>query len=371
MEHLSPFVDLLSHLSPTGPKCLFRTILYHVYFAIAYYANRQKVPTVIFYEKYFSFSYIICTFAHLLRFSPMTNENEGRQLCSIAKGRLYDALLRKDIAAMGLKRTETLQWLSTATGNKYELILSELKDSQQVVSRIDMLEKNRRIHLLAPEEEQGKSGISGIHGKTIAAFQKQEEIGFYFNDEVLRDWNIAIQRGTSEGQQLCQLAGSPDISFENLVFLPSPLASNNYIFGQIASGKVAERFAWLSLPDGKHIIPTDGTSEGAVCSLSSGTELHMWEVDNLKTPLQAARMTARIINQSQTKYCECLLKMIGKEGVVLSTDDFPRNEHGKICRIEVERTPQGVSFMEVPIIPTIADAIDALLSPVIRQNILS
>lgn len=115
----------------------------------------------------------------------MTNENEGRQLYAIAKGRLYDALLRKEIAAMGLKRIETLQWISPATGNKYELILSESKDSQHVVSRIDMLEKNRRIHLLSSEEEQEKKGITGIHVKTIAAFKKQEEIGFFFNNEVL------------------------------------------------------------------------------------------------------------------------------------------------------------------------------------------
>lgn len=155
------------------------------------------------------------------------------------------------------------------------------------------------------------------------------------------------------------------------MFLPSPLASNKYIFGTIASGKVAARFAWLSLPDGKYIIPTEGTAAGAAESLAAGTELHMWEVENLKTPLQAARMAARIVNQSQTKYTECLLKMIGKEGMTLTTDDFPRNGQGQICRIEVEQTPDGLSFLEVPIIPTIADALDALLSPIIKQNILS
>lgn len=296
------------------------------------------------------------------------SDTEELQLYRLVIGHVYDADLRKQIAALGLRRLTTLQWISK-TGNRYELFLSE--DEEKRVSRLDKLEKNRRVHILEKTATSPDGSNRGIHGMTLNAFSRQVEFGRQITEDYLDRWNAELYRKSAEGVRLKEYVPEGMVSFENLLFLPDPTCRGSYIYGMKDSGKVAAKNAWLNLPDGEFIIPTDMTEYGAFASLSSGSDLHRYEVENFKTPLQAARFTARVLNASPTSYVACIRKMTGKGDGEFSTDDFFRNSRKEICRIEIVHEDSGISLLEIPIIPTLADCLDSLLSPVLRNRVLS
>lgn len=293
-------------------------------------------------------------------------ETEESLIYRLVIGHAYDADLRKSLAGLGLRRASTQQWVSSS-GNRYELTIEE-ENEVKTVTRLDRLEKDRRVHILDPDSTVFER-TAGIHGNTLAAFAHHAEFGEKICSDYIDQWNYEIFRDSAKGHCIRELIPEEKVCFEHLLFLPDPTCrSSSYIFGRIESGKAASARAWLCLPGGEFIMPVDMTEDGAFSSLSSGNDLHGYEAGNFRTPLQAARFCISVLNASGTSYVACIRKLLGKGPENFSTDDFYRNKRGVICRLEVVKEIAGISLREVPVIPTLADCLDSLLSHVIKKN---
>lgn len=306
----------------------------------------------------------------------MDNNSEGKVLYDIVRGRAYTGEVKSEIMQRGLKRIGGTQWLSLATGTKYEFLLTQNGD-EQFVSRIDVIERDHRIHLAdvgdinsSSDNSEKINPLDNVHHKTIGAFCRQVEQSKAIY-ETLNQWNEEIGKKSTFGLQLQQITQVDLLSWEDLTFLPDPLGSGQYIFGVRRTGKVAAMRAWLNLPGGEFIMPLEMTTEGIIESATTGLEFHNYEVENFDRPAQAVKYAVQVLNASHTVYAQCIRKMINKIDAPITRNDFHRNNKGEHCRLEVEVLPSGVVFHEVPIVPTLADAIDSLLAEVIRQRYLS
>jgi len=296
---------------------------------------------------------------------------EGQDLLSLVKGRVYNAELRTELAKFGLRRIGSMQWVSKATANKYELILTGDGD-EKVVSGVDVVEKDYRIHLMdveekpATTEELANANIS-VHYKTIEAINHQVDITYdYLN--LINEWNQEIDMDSPKGRELKQITKGGFVNWQDLFFLPDPLASSENLFGVIRPGKTAAIHSWLELLDGRFVVPTDGSEEGALESLESGIAFHQWEYETFDTPAAAGQYAIKVLNNSKTTYALAVKKLLGKENSPISRNDFYRNEKGQMCRIEVNRTNAGISVADVPVLPTLADCIESLLAPYIKAK---
>ena len=303
---------------------------------------------------------------------------EGQTLYNLVIGRNYNAELRNEMLQLGIKRISNLLFISKATATKYELILKDEGENRVVVG-VDAIEKDSRTHLTDPNAKADESKADespevlqniSIHHKTVAAMQRQVEISYYYYDLIDR-WNGEMYEGTALGQQLRELVKQESINWENFIFLPDPLASGEYVFGAIHEGKAASIHSWLDLPDGRFIVPTNGTPDGAFDSLECGMEFHAWEFQSFDTPAAAGQYAIKLINNSNTTYAQAIRKLLGKENGKVTRNDFHRNIHGEMCRVEVIREDRGIRFNDVPVVPTVADCIDCLLAPYIRSNALA
>lgn len=298
---------------------------------------------------------------------------EGQHLLSLVNGRAYNAELRAELIKAGLRRISGTQWISKETAAKYELIISD--EETKIVTGVDIVEANQRIHVLNPqtirteEEMVNLPVVNNVHHKTANALYKQLEISDYYFT-LMDEWNEEMYRGTPHGYELKALCQKPQISWEDFLFLPDPMASGEYVFATLHSGKRAEIQAWLMLPDEKFIVPTDGTPEGALQSLTNGVTFHAWEFNTFDTPAAAGQFAIKMINQSNTTYAQAIRRLLGKENGKVTRNDFYRNAQKQMCRLEVKRDERGLHFTDVPALPTIADCIDSLLAPYIKARAL-
>lgn len=306
----------------------------------------------------------------------MSNESEGQALYDIVRGRAYTSEIKNQIIQRGLKRIGGLQWLSLSTGTKYEFLLNQVGE-EQFVSRIDIIEKERRIHLAdlgaINDEQDGEcnknAALESVHHKTVGAFNRQVAISKTIY-ETLNKWNEEMGNNTILGQQLMETLKVDQISWEDMTFLPDPLATGKYIFGVRRGGKVAAMRSWLDLPGGEFIMPAEMNEDGIMESLRTGLDFHSFEVENFDTPASAVKFAVHVLNASNTVYAQTIKKMIGKLDVHITRNDFYRNAHGVHCRVEVHELTTGVVIDEIPIVPTLADALDSLLAPIIRKRAL-
>lgn len=300
---------------------------------------------------------------------------EGQNLLSMVIGRAYNAELRGELTQSGYRRIGSLQWISKSTGEKYELVVSD--DESKTVQGLDHLEGNKRFHIrdehAAPEPKAEEPVVTvnlNVHHKTANAILKQLELSdFYF--DLMDRWNDEMYRGTALGQQLRELCKQPQIDWFNFLFLPDPTASGEYLFATLRKGVAAGMHAWLQLPDERYFVPTDGTTDGAWDSLQVGLEFHEWEAQTFETPAAAGQCALKMLNYSDTTYAQTIHRLLGKEGVKLSRNDFYRDADNLMCRIEVTRDEAGrLLFRDVPVQPTIAECIDSLLAPYIKARAL-
>ncbi|MBR5068273.1 MAG: hypothetical protein IKX25_02635 [Bacteroidales bacterium] len=296
---------------------------------------------------------------------------EGQDLLSLVKGRNYNAELRAELAKFGLRRISSSQWISKATANKYELVLTGDGD-EKTVSGVDVVEKDQRIHLMDVNEMPAiADGLANaniaVHHKTLGAIRRQIAVTYSFIDLIDR-WNAEIDMNTPKGQELKKLTGGKFLNWYDFLFLPDPLASGDYLFGNIQYGKAASIHSWLDLPDGSYLVPTDGTDEGAQRSLECGLKFHAMEREQFATAAAAGQYAIKALNNSKTTYATAIKKLLGKENGSISRNDFYRNEKGEMCRIVVSRTDAGMAVTDVPVMPTVAECIDSLLSPFIKAR---
>lgn len=296
----------------------------------------------------------------------MTNSTINNKLCSLVKDQPYNSDLRKQISALGLKRFGGLLWIDTTSGTRYELVLTE--DENPTVCGLALIEKNSRIILLGDAPKVETTQECGIDKRTLSAFMRRSEEGKSIMEDLIPRWNHTLYTSDDFATVLKQYAPNGSLSFEDFLFLPNPTGKGSYIFGMIKEGLTASRKAWLNLPKGKYIIqlPSD-KPESVIGSLSSGSELHAFEVEKLKNPEEAAQFTMRVLNGSQTSYADILRSTIGRTEITMN--DFFRNRYGEICRIEITQTPEGPMIHEVPVIPTFADCIESLLAKTIKKNL--
>lgn len=301
---------------------------------------------------------------------------EGQNLYNLVVGQVYNSELRSKLAQFGLRRIGNNQWISKETAAKYELLFAD-QEEQKIVSGVDLIEKNQHIHInVGPDPVpevpvvEVSAPIVAVHHRTAMALQRQQEIANSFFD-LIDEWNDEMYRQTPLGRQLSTVVKGPQLAWERFMFLPNPLATGDYLFGAIHEGKAASLHAWLELPDGRYIVPTDGTRDGAYDSLQSGIEFHAWEFEQFDTPAAAGQYTIKLLNVSKTTYAQSVRKLLGKENSPVSRNDFYRNASGEMCRIEVIPTEQGLRFNEVPVVPTVADCLESLLSPYIKSFALS
>lgn len=303
----------------------------------------------------------------------MDRETEGKTLVALVMGKTYDADLRKAMTEMGLKRFGTTQWISTETSSKYELYTVSRPEGN-VVSRIYVIDGAHRIQLREEKAEEEKPRKNAkpkkvdIHGNTRNALLRQLEAAKEMMITI-KKWNGEMKTDSDLGQQLRALTGNTDLTWDDFMFLPDPLCSGRYLFANIASGRVAQIHAWVSLTGGDYIVPADNTLQGAFASLATGIEFHKWELENLRSVNQAVDYTLQLLNSSDTTYVLSLRKMLHCELRNFTTDDLYRNENGDFCRVETTNTAKGTMIdEEVPISPTIADVIDSLIAPVIVKQ---
>lgn len=300
---------------------------------------------------------------------------EGQDLLSLVKGRIYNAALRAEIAERGFRRIGGTQWISKITAYKYEMVLTENGD-EKIVSGVDVVEKDYRVHLMDTEEKPAISeelvntSIS-VHYKTIEAIDHQLDICDYYNHLIYDIWNSEISMNTPFGRELKQITNGKYIDWFNLVILPDPLARGRHLFGVIRTGKTAAIHAWLDLQDGRYIVPVDGTDEGAMDSLKTGLEFHAWENEHFETPAAAGQFAIKAINHSKSSYAMAIKKLLGKEDSPISRNDFYRNSAGVMCRMDVDRTDVGVIVTEQIVNPTLSECIDSLLAPYIKSTVLN
>lgn len=306
----------------------------------------------------------------LLKTNFSINMKEGQNLYNLVINQNYSSELRNILAQFGLRRIGNNQWVSKETAAKYELLFADESDPK-LVTGVDLIEKDQHIHINDPKEvlvdvDIPTSSVVTVHHKTAMAMQRQDEItDYYFY--LMDQWNEQIYYQTPLGRQLEAIAHSQQIRMDNFLFLPNPLATGGYIFGAIREGKAASMHSWLDLPDGRFIVPTEGTDQSAFESLQCGLEFHAWEFQNFDTPAAAGQFAIKMLNASKTTYAQSIRKMLGKENTPISRNDFYRNSSGEMCRIEVICTEQGMRFNEVPVVPLVADCIDSLLAPYIKK----
>ena len=296
---------------------------------------------------------------------------EGQDLLSLAKGRNYNAELRAELAKFGLRRIGSNQWISKATANKYELVLNEA-DGEKVVSGVDIVDKDQRIHLMDVNEKPATAeGLANtniaVHHKTLGAIRRQIEVTYWYV-ELIDRWNAEIDMDSPFGRDLKQKIGGRFLNWYDFLCLPDPLASGDYLFGIIQQGKAASIHSWLDLPDGRYLVPTDGSEEGAMKSLECGLEFHKMEQDQSATAAAAGQYAIKALNSSKTTYATAIKKLLGKENGSISRNDFYRNEKGEMCRIVVNRTDAGLAVTDVPVGATVSECIDSLLAPFIKAR---
>lgn len=299
---------------------------------------------------------------------------EGQNLFNLVMGQVYNSELRSKLAQFGLRRIGNNQWISKETAAKYELLFAE-KDELKIVTGVDLIDKDQHIHINQQEGlddalSEASTPLVSVHHKTAMAMQRQQDISDYYF-ALIDQWNNEMYHGTSLGQMLVEIVHGPQLVWDRFLFLPNPLATGGYIFGAIHEGKAAAMHAWLELPDGRYIVPTDGTPDGAYDSLQSGMEFHAWEFQQFDTPAAAGQFAIKLLNASKTTYAQSIRKILGKENAPVSRNDFYRNLSGEMCRIEIDVTEQGLRFTEVPVLPTMADCIESLLSPYIKSLALA
>ncbi len=296
---------------------------------------------------------------------------EGQDLLSLAKGRNYNAELRAELAKFGLRRISSNQWISTNTANKYELVLNEV-DGERVVSGIDIVDKDQRIHLMDVNEKPATAdGLANtniaVHHKTLGAIRRQIEVTYEFVDLIDR-WNAEIEMDSPLGQELKEKTGGQFLNWLDFLCLPDPLASGDYLFGTIQRGKAASIHSWLDLPDGSYLVPTDGTDEGAMKSLECGLQFHKMEKEQFATAAAAGQYAIKALNHSKTTYATSIKRLLGKENALISRNDFYRNDKGEMCRIVVNRTDAGLMVTDVPVNATVSECIASLLAPYIKAR---
>lgn len=298
---------------------------------------------------------------------------EGQTLLSLVKGQVYNADLRNQLTQMGLRRIGNNQWISRETAARYELIMTG-DEEQKVVTGVDIIDKNTRVHLFDPEEERAKSQIhakdedregkaeTSLHHKTLVALARQRDVSHFYLD-LINAWNYEIDQNTQMGKQLKTLVSTPFISFDNFFFLPSPLADGEYLFATIREGKAASMHAWLELPEGRYVVPTDGTEDGALDSLQCGRDFHKWEAEHFETAAAAGQFAIKALNNSKTTFAQAIRKLLGKENSPISRNDFYRNRDNVMCRVEIHQTESGLVVTDVPVQTSMADCIESLLAP--------
>lgn len=289
-------------------------------------------------------------------------------------GQCYNSELRNKLTLFGLRRIGNNQWISKETASKYELIFTEEND-QKIVTGVDLIEKDGRVHLNVYEEPQPEQPLAqvpeiNVHHKTLMAMQRQMEISESYY-ELLYRWNEEIEMGTGLGNQLRAIAKKNQINYWDFMFLPDPLATGRYLFAAIHEGKAASIHSWMDMPDGRFIVPTDGTPDGAFDSLQCGLEFHAFESQQFETAAAAGQYAIKMLNASKTTYATAIKKLLGKENGSITRNDFYRNSSGEMARIEVLENERGLVFNDVPVMPVVADCIDSLLAPYIKSRILS
>lgn len=273
------------------------------------------------------------------------------------------------------------QWISKTTGYHYELLLEE-NEEQKVVVGIHCLDDDTYLPEPEPEpvvavcEEAAPAPEPTVvipdvtvHHKTATALQRQFEISDFYLD-LIEYWNDQIHQGTALGQQLQAIIPNPYLSWSDFLVIPEPMASTDYLFCAIHSGKAASIHAWLDLPDGRYLVPTDGTESGAFDSLMCGKEFHQFEVETFETAAAAGQYVIKALNASHTTYAQTIRKMLGKEEAPITRNDFYRNAKNVMCYVRVSRDEKGIVITEVPCRPCITDCLDSLLSPFYKAQAL-
>ncbi len=296
---------------------------------------------------------------------------EGQNLLSLVKGRNYNAELRAELGEFGLRRIGSNQWVSKNTANKYELVISSDTD-EKIVKGVDVVEQGQRIHVMdvdaKPVTADGVVNTNiPVHHKTLGAIRHQIDITYDYL-QLIDQWNAEIEAGSPLGVQLKQMTGGRYIMWNDFLVVPDPLASGDYLFATIQKGKAASIHAWLELPDGQYLVPTDGKEEGAMRSLEDGLRFHQWEESEFATAAAAGQFAIKMLNRSKTTYATAIRKLLGKEEALISRNDFYRNRDGEMCSIMVNHTDAGIVVADVPVKPNVASCIDCLLAPFVKAR---
>jgi len=303
---------------------------------------------------------------------------EGQNLYKLVKGQVYNSELRNNLAQFGLRRIANNQWISKSTATKYELQLEDAND-QKVVVGLDIIENGEHIGVIDPfesipmdtvEQTIDKVSTINVHHKTLSALQRQLDVTYHFL-RIIDEWNEEMEQGTNKGQQLQTIVNALQISWENLFFLPDPMCNGEYLFGAIRKGKAASIHSWLELLDEEgYVVPADDSEDGAYESLLCGKSFHAWEFESFDTPAAAGQYAIKVLNASKSTYAMTIRKLLGKENGRITRNDFYRNEQNVMCRVEIIHNESGLSFRDIPALPTLADCIDSLLAPFIRAKAL-
>ena len=301
---------------------------------------------------------------------------EGQNLLRMVKGRVYNAELRAELLQSGLRRIGGMLWVSKETATKYELIIDN--QESKLVTGVDIIDDKHREHVgVAPEppaEAEPMPSVQvnlNLHHRTVTSLMRHLDVADYFYYQ-MDCWNDEIARGTIRGSQLKELFKRDLILWDNFLFLPDPTATGRYLFSVFRKGKAASTHAWLALPDQvQYYVPAEATEESVYESLQCGLDFHAWEFQNFDTPAAAGQFAIRMLNNSDTTYAQTIRRLLGKEEGRISRNDFYRNADNVMCRIDVIEDEQGLHFYDVPVLPTVADCIDSLLAPYIRQRALN
>lgn len=301
---------------------------------------------------------------------------EGKVLYNLLKGQVYSAVIRQKLNEAGFIRTGKTHYVSKKTAAHYELVLEE-KEGTTYVANLDIIEGNSRIHLsecdahknvaspqLTLRQQQLQEALAHPDVARFAA-ERQTTSVFY---PLLDDWNQEIDQRTPWGEKLLELTDGHYVTWENLLFLPDPTASGDYLFGKVSNGGEVEATCWLLQPDGGRLMPVSNTPTDAFLSLRTGMMFHRFEFEQFDTAAAAGQYTLKMLNNSHTSYAEAIRRLLHKTSP-LSRNDFYRNEQKQMCRVEVLSEADGVRFSDVLALPTVADCIDSLLAPYIKVRL--
>lgn len=301
---------------------------------------------------------------------------EGQDLYSLIAGRPYNAELRAEMSKFGLRRLNGSEWISKATANKFELVFTEDGDSK-IVTNIYVYQNGIRVPVVdnnqpsepqpQPEEESTVEVSLSLHHKTQVAIDHQLDIAYNYLD-LIEQWNYEMHTESPFGKQLSTALKREMISWKDFVILPDPTATGEYLFFTLRDSKTAAFHSWLDLPNGQYVVPTEGTTDAAFDSLMSGIEFHQWESASFETAAAAGQFAIKALNASQSSYAQIIHKLLGKEGIAITRNDFYRNPDGIMCRIEIGRDERGLVFTDVPVEPSVSECIDCLLAPYIKAR---